>query len=199
MSLFTFLVEPIAIDGLIPLKIANLGASNSVIGATAALGFALSILFFMDQNITSQILNAPTNKLEKGCAPHLDIFWIGIINCILSLFGLPWMHAVLPHSPLHVVCLADIEEKVIDGQTKQVIVKSRETRVTGLLCHIIMILVLWGIPGALKAIPNAALNGLFLYCAVASLRGNSIYERILLLFTQQVSDSLTVLFAQKLK
>jgi len=114
------------------------------------------------------------------------MFWLGIINMVLSLFGLPWMHAVLPHSPLHVSCLADVEERVVSGQTKQVIVKSRETRVTGLLCHVVMLLVLWGIPGSLRAIPVASLNGLFLYCAMASLRGNSIFERMLLAFTQQV-------------
>lgn len=43
----------------------------------AGLGFALSILFFMDQNITGQIVNSPTNNLKKGPAPHLDLFVLG--------------------------------------------------------------------------------------------------------------------------
>lgn len=44
---------------------------------SAGLGFALSILFFMDQNITGQIVNSPTNNLKKGPAPHLDLFVLG--------------------------------------------------------------------------------------------------------------------------
>lgn len=44
---------------------------------SAGLGFALSILFFMDQNITGQIVNSPTNNLKKGPAPHLDLLVLG--------------------------------------------------------------------------------------------------------------------------
>jgi sodium borate transporter 11 len=179
----------LGIEGFTPLTAATMQTSGKVIGVTFALGFAASILFFMDQNITSQILNAPTNKMKKGGAPHLDILIIGIVNLILSIYGLPWMHAVLPHSPLHVLCLADIEERVIDGQTRQVIVKSRETRLTGIFCHVLMVIVLAACPFIFNYIAYAVLDGLFLYCAVMSLRGNSFVERFLLLFTQQVCNS----------
>ena len=37
------------------------------------------------------------------------------MNSFLSLFGLPWVHAALPHSPLHVRALADVEERVDRG------------------------------------------------------------------------------------
>ena len=79
------------------------------IGASAGLGFVLSLLFFMDQNISSAIVNAPANKLRKGHAYHQDLMVVGIINGILSMFGLPWLHGALPHSPLHVRVLADHE------------------------------------------------------------------------------------------
>lgn len=133
------------------------------------------------------IINAPTNKMKKGSAPHLDILCIGIINCILSLFGLPWMHAVLPHSPLHVVCMAETEEQTIGGITRNVIVKARETRVSGIISHILIGLVFGFAPSIFGYIPVAVLNGLFLYCAIASTRGSSFFERILLVLTQQVS------------
>ena len=163
------------------------GATPAAIGVSAALGFALSILLFMDQNITGQIINAPNNRMKKGGAAHLDILWIGIINCILSVYRLPWMHAVLPHSPLHVECMADFEERIDDGHVHTTIVKVRETRVTGILCHILILITLVAIPIIFSYIPKAVLDGLFLYCSFASLRGSSLYERIMLIFTQQVT------------
>jgi hypothetical protein len=51
--------------------------SNKALLVSAGLGFALSILFFMDQNITGQIVNSPTNNLKKGPAPHLDLLVLG--------------------------------------------------------------------------------------------------------------------------
>lgn len=55
------------------------------------------------------------NRLKKGCAYHLDLLVVGILNGFLSLYGFPWMHGVLPHSPLHVRSLADVEERVDGG------------------------------------------------------------------------------------
>jgi sodium borate transporter 11 len=54
-------------------------------------------------------------RLKKGPAYHLDLFVVAILNAALSVFGLPWMHATLPHSPLHVRGLADVEERVDQG------------------------------------------------------------------------------------
>ena len=74
------------------------------------LGFPLSLLFFMDQNIAESMVNSPDNKLMKGTSYHWDMFVVGCLNIPLSIFCMPWMHAVLPHSPLHVRALADIDE-----------------------------------------------------------------------------------------
>lgn len=54
-------------------------------------------------------------RLKKGCAYHLDLLVVGILNGFLSVYGFPWMHGVLPHSPLHVRSLADVEERVDGG------------------------------------------------------------------------------------
>lgn len=114
--------------------------------AAMGLGFALSLLVFMDQNIAEAMVNNPCNKwefnandhqvmnhsnslshlsclcfflkncrLKKGCAYHLDLFVVGILNGFLSIYGFPWMHGVLPHSPLHLRSLADVEERVDGG------------------------------------------------------------------------------------
>lgn len=55
------------------------------------------------------------HRLKKGAAYHLDLFVVALINGFLSIFGLPWVHAALPHSPLHVRALADVEERVDQG------------------------------------------------------------------------------------
>ena len=51
------------------------------------LGFCLSLLFFMDQNISAALVNTPANKLKKGAAYHLDLFVVALINIPLSLLG----------------------------------------------------------------------------------------------------------------
>ena len=40
---------------------------------------------------------------------------VALLNALLSLLGLPWMHAAIPHSPLHVRSMADVEERVEQG------------------------------------------------------------------------------------
>lgn len=37
--------------------------------------------------------------------------------------GLPWMHGALPHSPLHLRALADVEERVLQGHVHEVYVR----------------------------------------------------------------------------
>ena len=53
--------------------------------------------------------------MKKGTAYHWDLLVIAVINCVLSLLCFPWVHAALPHSPLHVQALADVEERVDQG------------------------------------------------------------------------------------
>lgn len=65
--------------------------------------------FFVDQNVSSALVNTPRNKLKKGSAYHLDLLVVAAINIVLSVLGLPWVHGALPHSPLHAWALADRE------------------------------------------------------------------------------------------
>lgn len=167
------------------IKIASFHHCNaSIVLISLFVGFAVSLLFYMDQGVSAELVDSPNHHLKKGNANDLDFIVVGVINFFLSLFGFPWMHGLLPHSPLHVQSLADYEEKILpDGTIGRVIVKTRETRLATLIAHILILLTIVFIPQVFSMIPVAVLNGLFLYCAVASLRGNSLYERILLLFT----------------
>ncbi|XP_034508945.1 sodium bicarbonate transporter-like protein 11 [Ailuropoda melanoleuca] len=89
--------------------------SLGAIAGAMGLGFLLSLLFFIEQNLVAALANAPENRLVKGTAYHWDLLLVAVINSGLSLFGLPWIHAAYPHSPLHVRALALVEERVENG------------------------------------------------------------------------------------
>ncbi|KAF7252724.1 Sodium bicarbonate transporter-like protein 11 [Varanus komodoensis] len=96
---------------LAPLWDLSVGPVMSAMG----LGFLLSMLFFIEQNIVASLTNAPENRLVKGTAYHWDLLLVALINTGLSVFGLPWIHAAFPHSPMHVRALAYVEERVENG------------------------------------------------------------------------------------
>lgn len=117
---------------------------------------------------------------------------VAIINIFLSLFGLPWVHAALPHSPLHMkgtrndthslwlchwivsalqcviprlnaftyhclsrIALGDITEVTVDGQVHPKMVNVRETRLSGLISHLLILFSIFMYPTPLKDIPMA--------------------------------------------
>uniref|UniRef100_A0A4X2KTK2 Solute carrier family 4 member 9 n=1 Tax=Vombatus ursinus TaxID=29139 RepID=A0A4X2KTK2_VOMUR len=58
--------------------------------ATALPALLMSILVFMDQQITAVILNRKEYQLQKGAGFHLDLFWVAMLMLMTSAFGLPW-------------------------------------------------------------------------------------------------------------
>ncbi|CAN0423812.1 unnamed protein product, partial [Discosporangium mesarthrocarpum] len=61
--------------------------------ASAVPAFLLTSLFFLDQNISTRVVNSPRHQMVKGTAYHLDLLVLGAITGILSVFGLPWQCA----------------------------------------------------------------------------------------------------------
>ncbi|CAH1253147.1 SLC4A11 [Branchiostoma lanceolatum] len=167
----------------VPVELGSL--TSTAVVTSMGLGFCLSLLFFMDQNITAAIVNSPANKLKKSSAYNLDLLVIGIINGILSVFGLPWLHGTLPHSPLHVRALADVEDRVDQGRLYSIVVRVRETRLAAILSHILIGLSLLLLPSPLNYITEPVLNGLFIFFALISFSGNQFYERLVLILTDQ--------------
>ena len=47
----------------------------------------LTVLLFMDQQITSVIVNRKEHKLKKGCGYHLDMLICGLMIGVCSLLG----------------------------------------------------------------------------------------------------------------
>ncbi|XP_054846349.1 solute carrier family 4 member 11 [Eublepharis macularius] len=161
----------------------SIGSIMSAMG----LGFLLSMLFFIEQNIVASLTNAPENRLVKGTAYHWDLLLVAMINTGLSLFGLPWIHAAFPHSPMHVRALAYVEERVENGHIYETIVSVKETRLTTLVANFLVGLSLLLLPFPLHLIPKPVLYGLFLYIALTSIDGNQLFERVALLLKEQTA------------
>ncbi len=136
-----------------------------------------TILLYLDQNITTRLVNAPKNRLKKGGGFHLDLAVVGVITVVGSLFGLPWMVAATVHALNHVKSLATHEVTKVDGETREVIKGVRENRVSPLLVHLMIGASLMLLP-LVNLIPNAVLFGLFLYMGFATLAGNEFFERL---------------------
>uniref|UniRef100_A0A672P4W6 Solute carrier family 4 member 11 n=1 Tax=Sinocyclocheilus grahami TaxID=75366 RepID=A0A672P4W6_SINGR len=126
-------------------------------------------------------------KLLKGTAYHWDLTLSGLINILMSVLGLPWMHAAFPHSTLHVRQLAIVEERVEGGHLYETIVSVKETRVTSLVANILIGVSLFLLPVPLQWIPKPVLYGLFLYIALTSIDGNQMCDRMALLLKEQTS------------
>uniref|UniRef100_A0A3Q1B7I6 Bicarbonate transporter-like transmembrane domain-containing protein n=1 Tax=Amphiprion ocellaris TaxID=80972 RepID=A0A3Q1B7I6_AMPOC len=163
----------------------RLSAMNVV--SAMGLGFLLALLIFIDQNIVVSLTNAPENRLLKGTAYHWDLMLSGLINILMSVLGLPWMHAAFPHSTLHVRQLAFVEQRVEGGHLYETIVQVKETRLTSLAANIFIGVSVLLLPIPLQWIPKPVLYGLFLYIALTSIDGNQMCDRMALLLKEQTS------------
>lgn len=144
----------------------------------AAIGPAVLavVLLFLDQNITTRLVNAKHHKLRKGAGYHLDLFVVGLIVAVGSVFGLPWIVAATVHSLNHVRSLADHDVTEKNGQRQEKITSVRENRISPLMIHIGIAASLLFLP-LVKTIPMSVLFGLFLYMGFSSLAGNEFFER----------------------
>ena len=95
-----------------------------VIFASIIPALMATILLYLDQNITTRLVNAPGNRLTKGAGFHLDLLVVGLITLIGSVFGLPWMVAATVHALNHVKSLATQETVNLGGEMRERIKES---------------------------------------------------------------------------
>uniref|UniRef100_A0A3B5M947 Anion exchange protein n=1 Tax=Xiphophorus couchianus TaxID=32473 RepID=A0A3B5M947_9TELE len=136
----------------------------------------VTILIFMDQQISAVIVNRKENKLKKGGGYHLDLFWVGVLMAACSFLGLPWYVAATVISIAHIDSLKMESESSAPGEQPQFL-GVREQRVTGLLVFVLTGVSIFLAP-ILKFIPMPVLYGVFLYMGVASLSGIQFWDRI---------------------
>uniref|UniRef100_A0A669D944 Anion exchange protein n=1 Tax=Oreochromis niloticus TaxID=8128 RepID=A0A669D944_ORENI len=147
--------------------------------ASALPALLVTILIFMDQQITAVIVNRKEHKLKKGAGYHLDLFWVAVLLIICSFMGLPWYVAATVISIAHIDSLKMETETSAPGEQPKFL-GVREQRVTGVCVFILTGLSVFMAP-VLKFIPMPVLYGVFLYMGVASLNGVQFMDRLKLL------------------
>uniref|UniRef100_A0A3Q2EBS2 Anion exchange protein n=1 Tax=Cyprinodon variegatus TaxID=28743 RepID=A0A3Q2EBS2_CYPVA len=141
--------------------------------ATFVPALLVTILIFMDQQISAVIVNRKENKLKKGCGYHLDLFWVGVLMAVCSFMGLPWYVAATVISIAHIDSLKMESECSAPGEQPQFL-GVREQRLTGVLVFVLTGLSVFLAP-ILQYIPMPVLYGVFLYMGVASLSGIQVW------------------------
>ncbi|XP_073716772.1 LOW QUALITY PROTEIN: electrogenic sodium bicarbonate cotransporter 4 [Misgurnus anguillicaudatus] len=139
----------------------------------------VTILMFMDQQISAVIVNRKENKLKKACGYHLDLLWVGILLVTCSFLGLPWYVAATVISIAHIDSLKMESESSAPGEQPQFL-GVREQRLTGILVFVLTGVSIFLAP-ILQFIPMPVLYGVFLYMGVASLSGIQFWDRIKLI------------------
>lgn len=142
----------------------------------------VTILLFLDQNITVRIVNSKDNRLKKGSGYHLDLLVVGFLVLGASLFALPWIVAATVHSVNHVKSLSETRVENQSDNKVEVISSVHENRISALTIHLLIGISMFWLTMIAK-IPMAVLFGLFLYMGISSLGGNQFWERLLLWVT----------------
>ena len=160
--------------------IVDLWATPNWVKATAIIpALLVSVLIFLNQNIPARLVNSADHHLHKGVAYHLDLALIGIMMAVCSVFGLPWQCAATVRSLNHVRSLATTEETTdSNGHSHERIIHVRENRLTGVVIHVTIGLMLFLLLDKLQYIPKSTLYGLFLFMGVVSISGNQFFARL---------------------
>merc|ERR1719316_1466912 len=141
----------------------------------------LCILGFLDQNLTSLLINRKQHNLKKPPAYHLDLLVCGVfIYPLCSLLGLPFTHAATIRSLTHLISLTTFEEKKLDdGTVKKMPAIVNEQRVTQLGIHTLIALSSLA-SKVLGKLPVAVLYGIFLFMGISTISGNDLFDRMFL-------------------
>lgn len=151
---------------------------------TAFPALGLCILGFLDQNLTTLLINRKANALKKPPGYHLDLLVCGIfIYPLCSILGLPFTHAATIRSLTNLTSLTDYKEVTQQddekGTTTTVKVPEAvaEQRVSHLVIHVLIGLSTFLAP-VLKLLPLSVCYGVFLYMGVTSMSGNPFFDRV---------------------
>ncbi|XP_028618538.1 anion exchange protein 4 isoform X5 [Grammomys surdaster] len=156
------------------------GANPWWLSVAAALpALLLSILVFMDQQITAVILNRAEYRLQKGAGFHLDLFCVAALLLFTSVLGLPWYVSATVISLAHMDSLRRESKACVPGEVPNFL-GIREQRLTGLVVFILTGVSIFLAP-VLKLIPMPVLYGIFLYMGVAALSSIQFMKRVQLL------------------
>lgn len=144
--------------------------------------FLVTIILFMETELTGTIVDRKEYKLKKGSGYNLDLLIVGLLASFCSIFGLPWMCACPVHSISHLNSLTIWNRRTAPG-TRPTVKNVIEQRVTNILIHFMIGLSVFLAP-LLRRIPLSVLYGVFLYLGITALSHLKFTERVSLLFIQ---------------
>ncbi|NWT48479.1 S4A4 protein, partial [Chroicocephalus maculipennis] len=147
--------------------------------ASAVPAVLVTILIFMDQQITAVILNRREYKLQKGAGFHLDLLCVSLLMVVTSATGLPWYVSATVISLAHMESLRKESVTSAPGEHPEFL-GIREQRLTGLAVFVLMGVSVFMAP-VLKHIPMPVLYGVFLHMGVAALNSIQLTDRVRLL------------------
>jgi hypothetical protein len=145
-------------------------------------GLGMALLNYLDQNLTSLVINRPTTAIKKPVGYHLDLMVLGvIIYPVVTMLGLPFPCAATVRSLTHLISLTTYEDRPIPGGgTQRVAASVIEQRWTPLMIHVLIALSLT-LSSVLRNVPKGVLFGVFLYMGITSIAGNQLFDRVFLL------------------
>lgn len=131
------------------------------------------IFFYLDQNISSALCQAPEMKLTRGSYYHSSFGFLGVLSICGPLVGLPFVMGSFPHSPQLVLSLTDYDDK-----KRPAIV--RENRLAPFLFSMLLCFPLL-FPFALSLIPKAAVSATLIFLGIQNVIGTTLFERVLIM------------------
>jgi len=76
------------------------------VGGAVVPAIVITVLFFFDHNVSSQLAQQPEFNLKKGSAYHWDMLLLSLMTLLCGLIGLPPVNGVIPQSPMLTKSLA---------------------------------------------------------------------------------------------
>jgi len=153
--------------------------------ATMVPAAGLALLGYLDQNLTTIIVNRPASGLRKPAGYHWDLFVCGaFVYPVCCLLGLPFTHNSTAPSLIHLLSLTSHKEErsssgeLIKRQSSRKAVSGVvEQRFTGFGIHFLIGCSL-AIATVLQNVPKSVTFGIFLVMGVTSTAGNQLLERL---------------------
>merc|ERR1719199_878052 len=148
---------------------------------TAIPALGLTVLGFLDQNLTSLLINRSDHKMKKPPAYHIDLLVCGLfIYPICGFLGLPFTHAATVRSMTHLISLSTRETvELPGGGTTSCVTQVVEQRFSHFAIHVLILLSI-SLSSILKYVPKVVLYGVFLFMGVGSMTGNELFDRLFL-------------------
>ena len=186
---------------------------SKYIGAAVIPAIIITVLFFFDHNVSSQLAQQPEFNLKKPSAYHYDMLLLSLMTLMCGLLGIPPVNGVIPQSPMHSKSLASVDNvlknkknkaskpvqngsgEVSNKETDDDTSESPDSAASDIihlqiseqrgsgLIQSLAIGACLGLTPAIRWLPTAVLWGYFAFMALESLPGSQLWERTLLLLT----------------